>query len=474
MVFLNEMAGKKNQMNDIHSIQHVLGSFRDPSGFLYYKDEVLFRQVNRVYKENYDLLMNSGLYDTLIDERLMIPHEECSLRNAASEDAYIVIKPEELPFISYPYEWSFSQLKDAALTTITVQKKAFEFGMTLKDASVYNIQFNNGRALFIDTLSFERYTEGSPWIPYKQFCQHFLGPLALVRYTDVRLIQLLKIHIDGIPLDLISRLLPFRTRFIPSLLLHIHFHAKGQRHYVDKKMKPRKAKLSSLSLRALIESLESAVEKLSWSTATRVWSDYYDDIHYNELSFEDKKQLVGALLEKVNPERVLDLGANVGLFSRIASQKGAFTISIDNDPAVGEANYLKSKDCGESYILPLIADLTNPSPSIGWVNQERQSQIGRLECDTAMALALTHHLAISNNVSFSQQAEFFSGFCNYLIIEYIPKNDPKVLELLSTRSDIFDNYTQECFEEEFSKFFKIESCSQIKASKRVIYLMARL
>lgn len=197
------------------------GSFRDPSGFIFFENGSLYRQVNIVYRENYDQLINSGLYETLVRLGLMVSHEEVDLHYARTNSAYRILKPALIPFISYPYEWCFSQLKDAALTTLEIQKKALDFGMSLKDASAYNIQFLDGKPVFIDTLSFEKYEEGQPWVAYRQFCQHFLAPLALMCFSDVRLNQLLRIYPDGIPLDLASCLLPLRTFLKFSLLSHI-------------------------------------------------------------------------------------------------------------------------------------------------------------------------------------------------------------------------------------------------------------
>ena len=148
------------------------------------------------------------------------------------------MQPEIIPFISYAYEWSFSQLQDAALATLAIEKKALEHGMSLKDASAYNIQFRGSRPVLIDTLSFERYREGEPWVAYRQFCQHFLAPLALMSHTDVRLGQLLRVYIDGVPLDLASRLLPGKTKLSLGLATHIHLHAQAQRKYADKPAKP--------------------------------------------------------------------------------------------------------------------------------------------------------------------------------------------------------------------------------------------
>ncbi|MFM8426928.1 MAG: SAM-dependent methyltransferase, partial [Chloroflexota bacterium] len=218
-------------MRKMVGTNRIQGSFRDPSGFLFYRDEILYRQINKKYSDEYNMLMSSGLYENLLKSRLLIPHEDVNVQPEESKDAFKVIRPQKVEFISYPYEWSFSQLKDAALATLAIQKRAMKYGMSLKDASAYNIQFHEGKATLIDTLSFEKYTEGMPWVAYKQFCQHFLAPLALMAKVDVRLSQLLRIHIDGISLDLASGLLPFSTRLNFGLLTHIHLHSKAQQQY---------------------------------------------------------------------------------------------------------------------------------------------------------------------------------------------------------------------------------------------------
>ena len=451
----------------------VPSSFRDPSGFVFRQDGSIYRQINTVYKEDYDRLMDSGLYKALVEIGLMVSHEEVAYQGARPESAYKLIKPEPVPFISYPYEWSFGQLKDAALATLNIQKKALEFGMSLKDCSAYNIQFMKGKPVFIDTLSFEKYKESSPWVAYRQFCQHFLAPLALMSYRDVRLGQLSRTHLDGVPLDLASPLLPFRTRFSFSLLSNIHLHARSQTHYADKRVDTRRPKLSRLGFIGIIDSLESGVKRLKWNPGGTEWGDYYQDTNYSAEAFQHKKQIVAEFLEAVHPNNVWDLGANTGIFSRIASDKGIPTISFDIDPAAVEKNYLECRRRGEMNILPLLSDLTNPSPGIGWQNKERMSLAERGPADAVLALALIHHLAISNNTPFAKIADFFASTCDSLIVEFVPKSDSQVQRLLATREDIFVDYTQQAFESEFAKLFVLERSQPITGSKRILYLMRR-
>jgi ribosomal protein L11 methylase PrmA len=455
----------------------VPSSFRDPSGFVFQRDGDLFRQVNAPWRQNYDLFMGSGLYASLVEAGLLIPHEEADVSMAASGDAHRVLRPERIPFISHPYEWSFSQLKDSALTTLRIQRIALDHGMSLRDASAFNIQFRAGKPILIDTLSFEELGEGKPWVAYRQFCQHFLAPLALASYRDIRLTQLTRVHIDGIPLDLASELLPFRARLRPPLLLHVFFHARSQvRHQSDAAPATAKARrtrpFSLQAFRGLIDSLEKAVAKLTWRAGRSPWAGYYAEAEsYSAEAMEHKQQLVGSFLDRTTARTAWDLGANIGLFSRLAAAKGIQTVSFDLDPAAVEANYAQVVRERETHLLPLVVDLVNPSPGIGWENRERQSLSERGPTDLVLALALVHHLAIGNNVPLDRLAGFFAGLSTWLIVEFVPKSDPMVQGLLALRQDVFPGYTQQGFEQAFGEHFDIQASEQVKDSDRVIYVM---
>ncbi len=453
-------------------------SFRDPSGFLFSQNGILYRQINQIYRGEYDLFLASGLYENLTKAGLLIAHQEAGIASPAPSIAYKVIQPEALEFISYPYEWSFSQLKDAALATLSIQKRALKFGLSLKDSSAYNIQFHarTGKPVLIDSLSFERYEEGRPWVAYRQFCQHFLAPLALMAYTDARLSQLLRVFIDGVPLDLASRLLPRRTRFNFGLLSHIHLHAAAQIRYAGKAVDKEAASARSISKTAflgLIDSLERTVKKLIWKPAGTEWGAYYQDTNYTNEAMQHKQTLVAQFLDQIKPRTVWDLGANIGVFSRLTSKRGALTISFDVDPAAVEKNYLEMKANRESNLLPLVLDLTNPSPALGWDNRERSSLGERGPADAALALALVHHLAISNNVPLPLLADFFASVTRWLVVEFIPKSDSQVQRLLAARKDIFIDYHQAGFEEAFSVRFQVHAAEDIKGSLRRLYLMEK-
>jgi hypothetical protein len=446
------------------------GSFRDPSGCVFYRDGELYRQVNRSYQEDYDQLMQSGLHDSLVKDGLLVAHQEVDVSMRISDDAYVVIKPEPVPFVSYPYEWCFSQLKAAAELTLAVQQQALQYEMSLKDCSGYNVQFKDCKPVFIDTLSFERRTTG-PWVGFRQFCQHFIAPLAMARYKDVRLSQLLRVYLDGIPVDLASSLLPWRTWFSFSLGLTIHLHARFQKRYGGQMHKDRSMKGRGTDPGASLYILQRAVNKLKWRPVATEWADYYEKTNYGDEAFESKRAIVARFLEVARPSKVWDLGANTGVFSRIASDMGIHTVAFDIDPAAVELNYQECVKKAEKNILPLLLDLTNPSPDLGWANTERKALFRRGPADLLMALALVHHLAIANNVPLSSIAELLRGICTFLIIEFVPKTDSQVQRMLATREDIFPNYTQAGLEAAFSEHFAIVDSAPVALSERTIYLM---
>ena len=451
----------------------VPGSFRDPSGFVFERDGRLFRQVNPVHSQHYDLLMSSGLYEALTGEGLLVPHREADEPGFTGE-AYRVLEPERIAFVSNPYEWCFGQLKAAALLTLRVQGLALDRGMSLRDASAFNVQFRGARPVLIDTLSFERVPQDRPWVAYRQFCQHFLAPLALMSYGDPRLNGLFRSFIDGVPLDLAIALLPRRARFRPSLQLHLFSHARSQARYQRRGGVPRgkDRTFSPRAFRGLLESLRSAVRALDWSPGRTTWSDYYKDREsYTDQAFEHKLELVEELVAKADPTDVWDLGGNVGVFARMASSRGVPTVCLELDPAAVELNYRKAVEDDDRTLLPLVMDLTNPSPGIGWEGRERPSLAERGPAELGMALALVHHLAVGNNVPLPRVASFLADLCRNLIVEFVPKEDPMVQEMLALREDVFPHYTREGFEQAFGERFRIERREEVRDSVRTLYLM---
>jgi hypothetical protein len=454
----------------------LASSYKDPAGFVFFRDGRIFRQVNACYKDDYDRLMETGLYEKLAGDRLLVPHKETAI--GVSDKGYKIIEPETVPFVSYPYEWGFSQLKDAALCTLAVQREALNFGMVLKDASNFNIQFIGRAPIFIDTLSFEKYEDGEPWVAYRQFCEHFLAPLALAAYNDIRLVQLLKSNLDGIALDLAYKLLPVAAKINPGIFFHLGLHSFAQERssaISAEKSLPKPGKnFSKAALIELIDSLESTIKKINWKPKKTVWTDYNGDDceSYGSASLKSKIKIVDGYLDAARPRFLWDIGANDGMYSAIAAKHGAFVVSMDNDPSVVEKNYIKLKEAKEDNILPLMVDITNPSPAVGWGNTERDALLGRKLPDTILALALIHHLAIAKNVPLDAIAGLFAGLCGTLVIEFVPKEDKQCRRLLASRQDIFGDYNEISFEEEFGRFFAVKEKRMIPGTGRIMYLMA--
>jgi ribosomal protein L11 methylase PrmA len=424
--------------------------------------------------------MASGLYAALVESGDLVRHEEVDRDLSPDGRASCVIRPERIPFISFPYEWCFSQLKDAALLTLRLQKTAIRFGMSLRDATGYNVQFHEGRPVWIDTLSFEPLRVGAPWVAYRQFCELFLAPLAVMSKTDVRLQQLLRVSLDGIPVDLAARLLPGRTRLSLGLGVHLHLHAASSRRAeklsgaappAGKSAAPRK--LPESALPSLVAGLERAVQGLDWTPAGTVWGNYYEATNYTDAAFEHKRRLVDAAIDRLRPSVVWDVGANDGTFSRLASARGIRTVAFDVDPAAVEKNYRRVVQNRESLLLPLVMDLTNPSPACGWAGRERQSLADRGPADLVLALALVHHLAIAHNVPLDAIASYFASLTRALVIEFVPKADSQVQRMLATREDVFDGYTREGFERAFTPHFTIDDATPVSESERTLYVMRR-
>ena len=443
-------------------------SFKDRDAQVVIKNNEVYRLIYDFYKEPYEKLMQSGLYEMLISKKMLIPHIETE----NFEPVYKTLKPQKV-FVSYPYEWCFSELKDAALLTLEIQKLALEYGMSLKDANAYNVQFFEGKPIFIDTSSFEIYEETKPWSAYRQFCMQFLAPLAVMAYKDERLVSLLETNLDGLPLDIASKLLPKSSWLNLKLLSHVHLHALAQKNYsgCHKKIE---VKFSKFQMEALLNDLTECIKNIKLPKSKTEWGNYYNETNYSDESFEQKRKIVNVFGEKINPETVVDFGANNGAFSRLFKEKSKLIVSADIDFSAVEQNYAITKKEKETNILPLVLDLCNPSASVGWANEERSSFFERIkDSELVLALALVHHLAIGRNVPFSKIAKLFSSAGKNLIVEYVDKKDSQVEKLLSNRKDIFDDYSIENFEKSFGGFFDIVEKRHIDNTFRTIYLMRR-
>lgn len=446
-------------------------SFRDPSGFVYEKNGVVYRFVSTFYKLHYDFLQSSGLADELIKHNKLIPFTELNENHSDREDWYKTLQPQPIPFISYAWEWSFEQLKDAALATISICRSSLKKGMILKDASHTNIQFADGKPKLIDSLSFEIYKESESWIAYRQFCECFLNPLLIASYTCLEAHKLLLSYPDGVPAGITSELLPFKTKLNPSIYLHVHLHSKlsKKENTADNS---KKKKISVKNIEQILQNLYDCIHALSLPIKKSTWNNYYEETILSSDYLIEKKKLVSSFLNEMSYNSVIDLGANEGEFSLLCKED-ALVVSTDFDSSCINSLYTKVKNKKLKNVLPLVVDLTYPSPAMGWMNHERSAFISRKKFDVGFALALIHHLAVGKNLSFDQLAVFFAGLCNQLLIEFVPMDDPKVKEMLTWREDIFDGYTEELFQAAFEKHFLMKKKITVPGSLRILYFFQK-
>ena len=446
-------------------------SYRDPSGFIFEKERILYRQVNLSFKDHFDHFIQSGCYKHLVERGLLVPHETINGNFSGDKNCYLTLRPERVPFISYPYEWTFDMLKDAALLTLQLVRESLQFGIILKDATPYNIQWLRSRLTFIDTLSFEKYEE-VPWIAYRQFCECFLGPLLLMHYSKKPLQQLQLAWPDGIPLEITRSLLPKRTRFSLHIYLHIHLHAKmASKKKTDAIQVPH---FSRQKLLNIISSLENLVSGLHLPAGQTTWSGYYKEAGQRDGYLEEKKQIIAEWLDQLtNISTAVDLGANEGAFSQLAASKNIRVLASDADAGCINHLYTWIKSGNEKNIQPLITDLSNPGPANGVNNEERSSFISRVKADLVMALALVHHLAIGKNIPFNKIASLFAMLGRITIVEYVPKTDKKIVQMLAGKKDVYENYSEDHFVDAFTAYFEIIERKPVKNSERILFLLKR-
>lgn len=445
-------------------------SYRDSQGYVFRQDGKVYRYFVPGYRVHYDQLLRSGLYDELVGECKMVPHREVNhIASFGFTEGYVLL-PEQIPFISYPYEWSFDMWKDAALLTLQIAGSALAKNMILKDATAFNIQFHNGKPVFIDTLSFEKYEEGKPWIAYRQFCESFLAPLLLMRYCHPDTSRICLSYPNGIPMQVLATLLPKRAKWNLHTFMHVYLQAKMTGR--QKKKSGGENKFSKLKLEILLKGLENYVKKIEPRKFKTTWDDYYTDTILGDEYLEAKTKLVNSFIAEITFHQVIDLGANDGHFSLLfGSEKNV--IATDSDPNCINALYNKIKVSGIRNVLPLVNNLVVPSPAIGWVNAERESMTDRLKADLVLALALVHHLAIANNVPLRLIADWLQAMGENLIIEFVPKSDEKVMFLLQHRTDIFDDYNLENFKSVFAQYYHLLTEAEVGNTGRILFLMQR-
>lgn len=450
-------------------MQAISSSYRDNSGFVFKENDIFFRAVNSNYIPVYEKLMTSGLYDKLQEKNLFIAHEEIDVNNSGL--AKILI-PTQLPFISYAYEWSFSMLKDAAICTLRNALYAFEHGMVLKDANTHNIQFLNGKPILIDSLSFENYVEGESWIAYRQFCECFLAPLLLMKYTSSSMNKLMLAYPNGIPLSVCKSLLPWKAKINMNVYLHVVLATKIITK-LEVESNKKTTHFSKLKFKNLLKGLYDFVSSLSLPISKTTWDDYYAETILSKTYLEEKKKLVYQFLNEIEFKSLVDLGANDGEFSLHFANTDKKIIAIDEDVNCIERLYNLCKEKKITNVHPLINDLTTPTPAIGWNNDERENISSRIHADVTLALALIHHLAIANNVPLPKILSYFHSLSPYLVIEFVAKEDAKVKALLRHRKDIFDDYTLADFKNYVKPLFEILNEQKVGNEERWLFLLKR-
>lgn len=447
-------------------------SYRDPSGFVFTHNGEVFRQINLSFKEHWDAFHASGLYNDLVASGRLISHTSVEQNLTGLPNWYRTIQPEPLQFISYPYEWTFGMLKDAALLTLEIAAEALQNSFVLKDASPYNVQLHGGKMIFIDSLSFENYTDGEPWVAYRQFCEAFLAPLALMHFCQLPLNGLFLAFPDGVPLLHAKKLLPIPSRFHLQLYLHLHLHASQSS---KKESNGGKVHLTKQKLLNVLESLRQTVKSLRFDGFENVWGGYYKEASARGGYIEEKKSVIEEWLKRLpGLQSAIDIGGNRGEFARLVCAPGRRVICADSEHHAVEQLYKQVRETTEPGLFPVVMDFVTPSPALGLNNRERSPFFERAASDLALALAVVHHLAIGRNVPFNGIAQTCAALGRWLIIEWVPKEDEKTQTLLRNKSDVYGWYTQENFLGAFAALYRTVETKPVLSSGRTLYLMQRI
>jgi ribosomal protein L11 methylase PrmA len=427
-------------------------SFRDPSGHVHLIDDRVLRTVLEPGRDDYEFVRDTGLPARLVERGWLVgatelpPHEIDAFDDEAGAPCHVLQHPR-LRVISYPYEWSFPALRDAALLQLDVHLAALEDGVSLSDASAYNVMFDGARPVFIDYLSFRRYRDGEFWAGHRQFCEQYLNPLLLTAYTGVPFQPWYRGSMEGIPPGHLARLLPLRRRWSWRVFTHVTLQSSLQQPArTDQAAAAMRRKLPLASLKGILGSLRRWVATLEpLGSRASVWAGYASDNSYTAAEAGLKRQFVERFADRVRPELLLDIGCNTGDYSVAALRAGAASaVGWESDPGALDGAYRRARDEGLNF-LPLWGDAVNPSPAQGWSGVERPSLPERIDADAVLALALIHHMAIARNVPLASVIDWLVDRAPNGIIEFVPKSDPMVRQLLALRADIFPDYSEEAF-----------------------------
>ncbi|HEY8769437.1 MAG TPA: class I SAM-dependent methyltransferase [Thermoleophilaceae bacterium] len=450
------------------------GSFRDPESRVFYADDKVYRSLSKDGLEDFEALAASGLLE---DERVVGTERAegvAGLEGLLAKETAGVLRHDLIPFISYPYEWTFSMLKDAALVQLDLLLAALEKDLVLKDSSPYNVQWRGAKPVFVDVGSFERLREGEPWIAYRQFCMLYLYPLLLQSVKNVPFQPWLRGAIDGITPAQMRGLASGRDRFRRGWTTNVFLHARLEQHYGDKggevKRDVKKAGFNKAILVANVRKMRKFVSRLEWDPPEGVWVAYGERNSYTDDDAKRKDEFVREVATSREWPLVWDIGANNGRYSRIAAEGAKTVLAVDADQGPVELLYRTLRDEGDEKILPLTMNLADPSPGLGWRGLERKSMPERGKPDLVLALAVIHHVAMSANVPVKEFVDWLSSLGCSLVIEFPTREDPMVKKLMAPKRDgLHPDYELGFFERCLGETFEIERSERLESGTRVLY-----
>ena len=453
------------------------GSFRDRNSKVFYGVNAVFRGLSEMALKEWDALSSTTFFPTFMAGGKVVNTERVDptgdLALALADDWAAVLKHEIITFISYPYEWAFGMLKDAALLHLELLFVALGEGMTIKDSSAFNVQWGGAKPIFIDVSSFERLTPGEPWVGYRQFCQMFLYPLFLQAYKNVSFHSWLRGSIDGITPEECNSLMSARDLLRPGVFMHVYFQSKMQGKYAqtqrDTKGDLRAAGFNKDLIKANVRSLESTIRGLTWKRASSEWSNYINDNSYTGTDGEAKMGFVRDVIHSRPWNLVWDLGCNTGAFSRIAAENARYVVAMDADHLSIERFYQALKVEGNTSILPLVMNIADASPNLGWRGLERKALVERGKPDLTLCLALVHHVVISANIPLAEFIDWLASLGTSLVIEFVTKKDPMVQTLLRNKDDNYVDYEIKYFEQCLDRAFEIAQRKMMTSKTRILY-----
>jgi SAM-dependent methyltransferase len=455
-------------------------SFRDPSNRVFHAGDDVLRGLRGAAVADWEAVSATRFFGELVAAGRICATEPHPDGLPGADGWELVLRHERIPFVSYPYEWTFSMLRDAALLHLDLLLAALAEGITTKDGSAYNIQWRGAAPTFIDVGSFERLRTDEPWAGYRQFCQTFLYPLMLAAHLGVDFQPWLRAQVDGITPGQMRGLLGGRHRFAAGVLAHVRLQEAMQRRFAGASTtgvrdELRSAGFSSELVVAIVGKLRKLVRRLQWRAPAAHWAEYRQTCTYSEADRAAKTDFVRAALGGVaDLGQVLDLGANDGAYSRLAAEHARYVVAVEGDPAVTDQLYRHLRDDGERRILPLVMDLANPSPGSGWRGAERAPFADRVRADAVLALALVHHLAIGRNVPLPEVVDWLAGLGPRLVVEFVDPADPMAARLLANKPPgLFGDYRRDEFERLLAERFTIDRRAELPSGTRTLYFGLR-